>query len=155
AGAEKASEEEERVGVGRDWSIGGAPGEVVLVSAGIAGMGIDGFAHGIAGEFQRRKTSEMPELGRGHLVEGYAGLRVRTGGRVQADNREERATGAGVVAGAVGAGGGIDVIESSHDVELMFHALQGLQGAAQIEVAAFACGPPVGLDGAVGEINEG
>ena len=57
---------------------------------------------------------------------------------------EERAAGAGVIAGAVRAGRGVDVVQPAEDLELVLHRRQRLHGAVQFEILAFAFGHQVG-----------
>jgi len=55
SGAKEPLEQQARIRLGRHRLGGGAPGEVVLIGAGIAGIAIPGFPHGVTSEFQRRK----------------------------------------------------------------------------------------------------
>ena len=56
AGAEEPLEDEARIGLGGHGQGGGAPGQVVLVGAGIAGVAVAGLPHAVAGQLQRRET---------------------------------------------------------------------------------------------------
>ena len=88
------------------------------------------------------------------LVDGDARMDVRTSGLFHSDSREEGAAGPRVVPRAIGPGGGVDVVHAAEDLQLFAHFLQRLHGAGEFEVAPFTLGPPVGLDGAVREVNK-
>jgi hypothetical protein len=51
-----------------------------------------------------------------HLVDRHAGMDVGAGGFFDADAGEEGAAGAGMVAAAVGAGGGIAVVQAARNL---------------------------------------
>ena len=97
----------------------------------------------------------MSDLVGRHLVDGNAGVNVRTGGLLDPDTGQERAAGPRVVAGAVWSGRGVDMVQSGEDLQAVFDVLQRLQSATQFKVFAFPLRPPVRRDGSVGEVDEG
>ena len=153
--AEEAFEQEPGVGLGRDRRGGRAPGEVVLVGARVAGVAVAGLADGVAAQFERAEPGEVADLAGDDLVDRDARVDVGAGGLADADAGEERAAGAGVVAGSVGAGGGVHVVETGDDLDAVFDRFQRLHRAVEGEVLALALGPPGRRDRAVGEVNEG
>ena len=59
-----------------------------------------------------------------------------------------------MIARPVGAGGGVDLVESAQDLDMLLDLLQRLQRLVQLEVFAFLLGPPVALVHAVGNVDE-
>ena len=155
AAAEEALEEETRVRLRCDGGIRRTPGEIILVGAGVTGVAVAGFAHGITGQLQRRKARQVADLVRDDLIDGDAGLDVRAGGLLHAHAGEERAAGARVIACAVGAGRGVHVVHATEHLELMLHGRERLQRATEVEVRAFVLRPPRRLDRAIREIDIG
>src|SRR5262249_518386 len=60
-----------------------------------------------------------------------------------------------VVARAVRAGRGVDVIQLAEDLQVFLDVLQRLHRAVEFEVFAFPRRPPIGWDRSVGKIDEG
>src|SRR5262249_9523358 len=87
-----------------------APGEVVLVGAGVSRVARAGLADRVAGQLQRREPSEVADAAGDHLVDGDPGADVR-GALVQADAGQERPRAARVVAGPVRAALGRPVVQ--------------------------------------------
>ena len=139
---------------GRHRLGGGAPGEVVLIGAGIAGITIAGSPHGVTGEFQRREAGQMTDLVRHDLIDGNAGVDVCARGFFDANASEKSSAGARMITGAVRAGSGVDVVQAAENLDLILHRSQRLHRAGQLKVLSFSVRPPGGLDRAVREINE-
>ena len=154
SGAKEPLEEQARIRLGRHRLGGGAPGEVVLIGAGITGIAIPGFPHGVARQFQRREAGQMPDLVRHDLIDGNAGVDVCARGFFDANACQKRSAGARMITGAVRAGSGVDVVQAAQNLDLIFHRSQRLHRAGQLKVLSFSVRPPGGLDRAVGEINE-
>ena len=154
AGAEEPLEDQPRVGLRRHRRRRRAPGEVVLVGAGIAGVAGPGLPARVAGQLQRGEAREVADLAGDHLVDRDAGADVG-GALLQADAGQERAVAARVVAGAVGPAVGRPVVQAAEDLDQALERLQRLERPLELEVGPLAARPPGGGDGAVGEVDEG
>jgi hypothetical protein len=153
AGAKEAFENQSRIGFGRQWLSGRTPGQVVAVSARVAGIAIPRLAHAITGEFEGREARQMPDPLGDHLVDGHSGMDVGSGGLLDAHAGKKGPARAGMVTGSVVAGIGAQILEPGNDLELALHGLQGLQRGRQVgHFATFAFRPPGGGDGAVRNI---
>src|SRR5205807_1404968 len=106
-GAEETLEYQPRVGLGGHRRGRRLPGKVVLIRAGISGIAVARFAHGIARQLEGWEACQRACLRSGDLVNGNAAMDVGAGGFFHAHAGEEGSAGAGVVTGAVGAGRGI------------------------------------------------
>src|SRR5258708_39371862 len=91
----------------------------------------------------------------GELVDRNPGADVGAGRFFDTDAGEKCAGGARVVAATILAGVGAQVVEPAEYLNLAFQRFKGLHRAVQLEVLVLALGPPAGLVGAVGEVNEG
>src|SRR5437867_3708184 len=89
AGAEKPLENQAWIWLRRERLRRRAPGEIIAIGAGITGVAISRLAHGIARQFKGGETSEMTDLLRNDLVDGNAGIDIRTGGFLDAHARQE------------------------------------------------------------------
>src|SRR5207237_347334 len=123
-GREQACEHRPRIRLGRDRRRGRAPREVELVGAGVARVAIAALADRVAGQLERGEPRQVADLPGRDLVDGDSGVDVGAGGLLDAHAGQERPAGAGVVAGAVGAGGGVLVVQASEDLDLVLHLLQ-------------------------------
>ena len=126
----------------------------MLVGAGVTGVTIARFANGIASELEGRKASEMPDLFSGDLIDGNAGVNVGTGRFLDPDTSEKSAIRPSMVPCSIGTGRGVDVVELAEDLDSFPDLLEGLHGAAELEILSFALGPPAFLVGSIGEVNE-
>ena len=97
----------------------------------------------------------MPNLIRHHLINGNARVNVRARRLLHAHAGQERAAGSRVIARAVRAGRGVDVIQSAEDLQLMLHLRQRLHGARELKIFSRAARPPVLLNCTVRKIDEG
>src|SRR4051812_18193934 len=79
---------------------------------------------------------------------------IRAGSFLDAHAGEEGAAGAGMIAGAVGAGGGVYLIEAGVHLHLLAQLGQRLHRLVEDVILAFAGGPEVGGNSAVGEVNK-
>ena len=79
-GPEEALENQPRIRLGRERGGGGAPGEIGLVGAGVAGIAAAGFPVRVGGEFQRGEAGGFANGLGGDLIHGDAGEDVAAGG---------------------------------------------------------------------------
>ena len=143
AGAEEPLEDEPRIGLGRHGQRGRAPRQVELVGARIAGVAVARLPHAVAGQLQRGEPREVADpLGR-HLVDRDAGVDVGAGGLLDPDAGQERPAGPRMVAGAVLAADGVELVQPAEDLDLVLDLLQRLQGPVELEVLPLPFGPPV------------
>src|SRR5262245_56175820 len=97
----------------------------------------------------------MPDLVGRNLVDGDTRVNVRAGGFFDADAGQERATGAGVVTGAVRARRGVDVVQPAQDLQAFFDVLQWLHRAVEFKILTFTSRPPITGDRSIREIDKG
>ena len=114
-----------RIGLGRQRCVGRTPGKIVLIGAGIAGIARAGVAAGVAGQFQRRKPRQVPDLARDGLVNRNPGVYVR-GAFFHPHAGEKSSVGAGVIAAAVHAGHRIQMIQPADHLDLLLVRRQRL-----------------------------
>src|SRR5262249_37196133 len=104
AGAEEAIED----GAGVDFLVVGgglaAPGEVVGVSAAVAGVTRAGIAATLTTDLQRGEASVLADLLGGHLIDGDANLDIGPGRLARLATGQEGGHCPGMVAGAVAIG---------------------------------------------------
>ncbi len=155
AAAEHAFEHEARIALGRHGLAFGAPREVELVGATVAGVAVAGLARGIAAEFEGRQAVATADAGGDHLVNRAADADVAAGGLAGLRAGEKRGAGAGVVAGAVAVGIGLGVAETGDDLEIGLVGFERGERGAELERRAGAGRPPVGVVDAVGHVDEG
>ena len=110
--------------------------------------------HGVARKFQRGKPREMADVPRGELVDRHAGLNIRAGRLANANAGQKAAAGAGVVAGTVGAGRGVFVVQPAEDLQPVLQLGERRQRAVQLEFLVLALGPPSVLNCAVRKIDK-
>src|ERR1041385_4736486 len=96
----------------------------------------------------------MADLIRHDLVEGDAGVNISARRFLYANAGEESTAGASVIAGAVGSWRRVHVVHAAEDLQLMLHLRERFHRAGELEILAFALGPPVRLDRAVRKIDE-
>src|SRR5437667_8961428 len=82
-------------------------------------------------------------------------MNVRAGGFLDAYARQKRATGARVVACAVRARSGVDMVQAAENLQAFFDVLQRLHRAVEFKVFVLPGRPPIGRYGSVREIDEG
>ena len=118
AGPEHPLEKRARIHLGRERRGGRAPGEVVLIDAGVVGVAGADVEHGVAGKFERTKRREQADLLRHDLVDGNAGMKIRAVGFLDAHAGEERGVGAGMVAAAIRSAIGGNVGETAEHLDV-------------------------------------
>ena len=141
-------------GSGATGRIRRTPRQIVLVGARVTRIAVARLAHGVAGQFERRKPRQMSDLLRRDLIDRNTGVNVRAGRLFDANAGEKRAAGTRVIACPIRSRGGIDVIQAAENLQLILHPLERLHRAGQFELPAFAFRPPVRLDRAIREIDK-
>ncbi len=96
----------------------------------------------------------MTNLIGGHLIDRNAGVNIGPGRFANAHAGEERAVGAGMITGAVGAGCGIDVIQAAQHLHVLLQILQRLHRVVEFEIGPLVLRPPSRRDGAVGKVHK-
>jgi hypothetical protein len=155
AGAKKALEDGARIRFRRHRRRRRTPGHIALISARVAGVAIARLANDVGSDLQGRETRQAADLIGGDLVDGDAGADVGPLGFADAHAGEESPSGAAMVAGAVGAGRSVLVIQPADDLNLALDRFQWPKGAVQFEVASGLPGrPPILRQSAIGEFHE-
>ena len=119
ARAEKLFEDGARIRFGRERQGFGRPGDVVLVSAGIAGVAGTVKTRSFHAELQRIEPREVADLPRGDLIDGNAEVQSGAERFPGVTAGEERRAGAGMVAGTVAPVVGGVVREIRDDLKLV------------------------------------
>ena len=130
-----------------------APGEIVGVGAGVAGVAVTGLAGVFHAEFKRREAGLFADFVRDQLIEGNAGLNIHE--RLLHLHAGEVGPGAAaVIAGAIeqGAAGVVRQVAELEDV--FFEGFERLQRARQFLEFAFIRRIPPVHDHAVRHIEE-
>ena len=110
--AEEAFEDPSRIGLGSHGIGRTFPSEIVLVGAGVTGVAGAGAAIGDTAHFQRREASGVADFAGNGLVDGNAGADVG-GALFDADAGEEYAVAASVIAAAIFAWVGIELVQTT------------------------------------------
>src|SRR5437773_7402953 len=97
----------------------------------------------------------MPELIGGNLDNRNARVNVRAGGFFDADAGQEGATGSRVIASAIRAGRGVDMVQAAENLQAFFDVLQRLHRAVEFKIFALAGRPPIARNRSIREIDEG
>ncbi len=95
----------------------------------------------------------MPDLTGYDLVNRDAGLNVG-GAFLHAHAGEERAIGARVIAGAIRTSGGVPVVQSAENLDVLPDGFEWLKRLAQFKICSLGRWPPGTLNGAVGDVKE-
>src|SRR5437588_1788540 len=107
----------------------------------------------VAGQFERRESCKVSNFSSEHLVDRNAGMNIRRA-FLHAHAGEESATGAGMVAGAVGARFRVSVVETAEQLNQVLASFQRLEGRAQVEPGSFLCRPPIRRNRSVREVEK-
>ena len=130
--AEQSLERPAGVELGADRRRRAAPGEVVLVGAGVPGVARAALADVVGRQLERRQPREVADAVGHHLVDRRPGLE-HGGALLEADAGQERAVGPRVVAAAVRAADGGLVVETLEDLQDLLVLLERLERLAELE----------------------
>ena len=130
-----------------------APGQIVGVRTGVAGVAIAGLTGVLHAELERREARIVADLVGDDLVARDAAMDV--GHRLLGlDSGQIRSAAAAVVAGAVEQGASIVVREVAEDGDVVAHGLERLHDARERAEFAFVVDLPVPDVHAVGHVDE-